>query len=495
MKNSILLLTLFLMVFTGCKKEDTTPPDPVVKSRFTVTNDDYDGFKISIKNDSQEATSYLWDFGDGNTGTQSDSVFSYTYAEAGTYTITLTAKNGTITDVSSKEVVISGMTFRQFLGGNDASGKVWNLEWEAGVVMLNPDNYGDWWYSWTKNHGFPLEQRNTVRHHNYIFKPDGTFEFQTEGWTIRPGFLFGDAPDPKGWPDDSTWISSAGTDCSTWGNNSNLTYEIGEASYYSDCKYGRIVMQGKGGHLGPMDSGTESVVDAPAESTFYEVYYYADGGDQPDTLVLFTPWGGNENGVGEARGAQIGRITLVSYKDPSQIPPDETEVVVEKPLEANDISDNFDDEAVNITWVEDNNPALFDDNFDNPYPGGIDNSAKVAKYVRGTQDYANLQFELPFRMDLSTRNVFKMKVYIENDAAVKTVSVKLQDTKMGGNAWQTQTEVKKENVTSGEWVELTFDFSAVSTNTDYDKVVVQFGDEGAAKGDGTFYFDDFALQQ
>jgi PKD repeat protein len=234
MKNSILLLTLFLMVFTGCKKEDTTPPDPVVKSRFTVTNDDYDGFKISIKNDSQEATSYLWDFGDGNTGTQSDSVFSYTYAEAGTYTITLTAKNGTITDVSSKEVVISGMTFRQFLGGNDASGKVWNLEWEAGVVMLNPDNYGDWWYSWTKHHGFPLDQRNTVRHHNYIFKPDGTFEFQTEGWTIRPGFLFGDAPDPKGWPDDSTWMSSLGTDCSTWGNNSNLTYEIGEACGIAD---------------------------------------------------------------------------------------------------------------------------------------------------------------------------------------------------------------------------------------------------------------------
>jgi len=254
------------------------------------------------------------------------------------------------------------------------------------------------------------------------------------------------------------------------------------------------VLKGQGGHIGPMDSGTENVVDTPADSTFYEVYYYADGGDQPDTLVLFTPWGGNENGVGEARGVQIGRITLVSYKNASQIPPDETEVVVDKPIEANDISDNFDDPAVNIDWVQDNNPALFNDSLDNPYPGGINTSARVAKYVRGTSDYANLQFELPFRMDLSTRNVFKMKVYIENDAAVKTVSVKLQDTKMGANAWQTQTEVKKENVTSGEWVELTFDFSSVSTNTDYDKVVVQFGDEGDAKGDGTFYFDDFALQ-
>ena len=494
MKNSVLLFLFIFSLVSGCKKDNTTP-DPVVKSRFTVTNDDYDGFKVNIKNDSEESLAYEWDFGDGTTGVQSDSSFSYTYASAGTYTITLTAKNGNVTDISTKDVTISGMTFSQFLGGNDATGKIWRLEYNAGMVMLNPDNYGDWWYSWTKNHGFPVDQRNTVRHHQYIFKPDGSFEFKTEGWTIRPGAFFGDAPDPKGWADEVSWTSLDGKDLSTWGSNSNLTYEIqSSATYYANCAYGRILLKGKGGHLGPMDSGTELVVDEPAEETFYEVYYYADGGDQPDTLVLFTPWGGNENGVGEARGPQIGRITLVAYKDASQIPADEVEVVVEKPLEANDISDNFDDDAVNITWVEDNNPALFDENFDNPFPGGINTSAKVAKYVRGTEDYANLQFELPFRMDLSTRNVFKMKVYVDDAAAVKTVSVKLQDTKMGGNAWQTQTEKKIQDVTSGSWVELTFDFSDVSTNQDYDKVVVQFGDEGAAKGDGTFYFDDFNLQ-
>jgi len=90
--------------------------------------------------------------------------------------------------------------------------------------------------------------------------------------------------------------------------------------------------------------------------------------------------------------------------------------------------------------------------------------------------------------------VFKMKVYIDAAATVPVVSMKLQDTKMGGNAWQTQTEVKKTGVATGQWVELTFDFSSVSTNELYDKIVVQFGDEGSNKGDGLFYFDDLQLQ-
>lgn len=494
MKNKILWLFLLLGVtFSGCNK-DEGDPIPEVKSRFTVLNDENDGFKVNIQNDSEAALTYEWDFGDGSTGTQSDTAFSHTYEAAGTYTITLTAVNGTVKDISTKEVVVAGMTFKQFLAGTEAAGKIWRLEYEAGMVMLNPANYGDWWYSWTKNHGFALELRNTVRHNQYIFKPNGSFEFKTEGWTLRPGQFFGATPDPKGWPDEASWEAN-GKDCSAWGNNANLTFEIQNASYYADCKFGRIVLKGKGGHIGPMDTGTELVVDEPAEETFYEVYHYGEGGSEPDTLVLFTPWGGNENGAGAARGTQIGRITLVAYKSEAQIPADEEpEVVVEKPLKAENISDNFDDEAVNITWVQDNTPALFDEAFDNPASGGINTSAKVAKYVRGTQDYANIQFELPFRMNLTTRNVFKMKVYIDAAAAVKTVAVKLQDTKMGGNAWQTQTEKKIQDVATGSWVELTFDFSEVATNENYDKIVVQFGDEGANKGDGTFYFDDFQLQ-
>jgi len=490
--NFWFMAVALVFAFVSCKKDNNTP-ELVIKARFTVTNDTIDGFKVNIHNDSENATSFEWSFGD-NTAVvvKSDSVFTYSYATAGTYQITLTAKSGTKTATMTNPITIAGKTFKQFLAGTAVTGKSWKLEYNAGVVMLNPANYGDWWYSWTKNHGFPIDMRNTVRHNEYIFKPNGSFEFKSNGFTIRPGFLFGAAPALQGWADSVSWTPSAGPNCSAWGNNASLTFSLGTAAYYADCKLGKILLNGAGGHLGPIDDGTINVVGEPATQTFYEVYHYADGGDQPDTLVLFTPWGGNENGVGVARGAQIGRITLVAYKNVSQIPADEIEVIVGKPLETHDIADNFDTPGT-MTWVQDNSPALFDENFDNPFPGGINTSAKVAKYVRGTMDYANMQFELPFRMDLSTRNVFKVKVYIDPAAAVKTVSLKLQDTKMGGNAWQTQTEVKLQTLDSGSWIELTFDFSSVATNVNYDKIVLQFGDEGANKGDGTFYFDDFRL--
>src|SRR5690606_29037833 len=54
---------------------------------------------------SNGATSYVWDFGDGNTSTDADPAYSYT--NAGTYTVTLTATNGTCTDVFTQTIVVN----------------------------------------------------------------------------------------------------------------------------------------------------------------------------------------------------------------------------------------------------------------------------------------------------------------------------------------------------------------------------------------------------
>jgi len=48
-----------------------------------------DGKTILTRNESKNAVSYLWDFGDGNTSTEKD--VEHTYDQAGAYTITLTA--------------------------------------------------------------------------------------------------------------------------------------------------------------------------------------------------------------------------------------------------------------------------------------------------------------------------------------------------------------------------------------------------------------------
>ncbi|MEO0724788.1 MAG: PKD domain-containing protein, partial [Bacteroidota bacterium] len=59
---------------------------------------------VTLTDQSSNADNISWDFGDGNTA--SGSLSSYTYAQEGTYTITLTAENECGTDVATQEVML-----------------------------------------------------------------------------------------------------------------------------------------------------------------------------------------------------------------------------------------------------------------------------------------------------------------------------------------------------------------------------------------------------
>ncbi len=76
---------------------------PIANFVFSVTN-----FSASFTNTTFSGTSYLWDFGDGNTSTQANPVHSYT--ANGTYTVTLTATNACGTSVHTETVVVSVST-------------------------------------------------------------------------------------------------------------------------------------------------------------------------------------------------------------------------------------------------------------------------------------------------------------------------------------------------------------------------------------------------
>lgn len=167
-----------------------------------------------------------------------------------------------------------------------------------------------------------------------------------------------------------------------------------------------------------------------------------------------------------------------------------------KPYEAADVQDNFENNGWGtITdWIF-QNPGL------DPLPttaDPLDGSNTVADYNRtGTFEWTNAQAELAHRMDLTVRNVFEMDVYFpsSNDYSgplSETVALKLQNSLLGPNAWQTQTEVIVTVPERDQWVTVTFDFSSVASNEDYDKIVVQFGGEGHW-APGQFYFDNIEL--
>jgi hypothetical protein len=84
--------------------------------------------------------------------------------------------------------------------------------------------------------------------------------------------------------------------------------------------------------------------------------------------------------------------------------------------------------------------------------------------------------------------------WITNKKLLPQVAVKLQDSSKGGNAWETQKEIVKDNLEKDKWLELTFDFSSEAGRTDFDQIIIQFGGEGHA-APGIFFFDDFSFSK
>ena len=96
---ALLACVVFL---THCSKSDD-PDKPT--STFTYVADNK---VVTFTNTSKNATSYSWDFGDGNTSTNANLV--NTYSNAGTYSVTLTVAGpgGSSTLVRTNYIIARG---------------------------------------------------------------------------------------------------------------------------------------------------------------------------------------------------------------------------------------------------------------------------------------------------------------------------------------------------------------------------------------------------
>ncbi|WP_205503745.1 PKD domain-containing protein [Rufibacter psychrotolerans] len=451
----ITLLFLASFAWVGCELEDPElglPPTPE-QVTFTYAYDDENPNIVHFKS-TAPGFKALWDFGNGKTaeGTEVEGAFPL----KGDYTVKLTI----------------------YTAGGSASNTQTVAIAQTNPAMLNREDYN-----------FLTGGANQLEGKTWVFSPVGPMNF-------------GGEPANGG----NNWWSQTLAQQDPCMQDDEYTFSLAGFKFENKSK----------GAMWGIDNGTENVCvpqpGTPVASTWN--LYEANGKvmlslSNGETIA----WDDNE-GVYEVMELSENRLHIrkvccggAGVRNYVLVPKGYTPPVVEKPYKAADLFDNFDD-AGNFTWVLDH--VLFNESFDNPAQLGNNTSAKVARYIKEAgqvNEFANLSIDLGYRMDLTQRHVFKLKVFLPsyNDyvtqngedwsptkSLAKQVAVKLQNSLLGGNAWTTQAEVIQQVTQLDQWVELTFDFGAHTARTDFDKVVVQIGGE-AHFNPGIFYLDDFRL--
>lgn len=140
----------------------------------------------TFTNLSYDATSYLWEFGDGQTSTEANPV--HTYTDAGIYTVTLHGTRGTSTVQVSKEITISGD-----VSANNIAGAAWRIRNEANSIFVGPGLGSlDWWQvppAFLDGSSTGTDDWSCITNDEFIFNANGTYEYSTNGDARNDGYM------------------------------------------------------------------------------------------------------------------------------------------------------------------------------------------------------------------------------------------------------------------------------------------------------------------
>lgn len=129
MKTPFLTLILMAVVFISCQKDE---PAPVAE--FTISKTEaYLQESIKFANQSQNANSYAWDFGDGNTSTDKEP--AHTYNQSGLMTVKLTAKGAGENSSSQQLTVYPGTASYQVNNQSSFGFRVYGFYFDGEDVL------------------------------------------------------------------------------------------------------------------------------------------------------------------------------------------------------------------------------------------------------------------------------------------------------------------------------------------------------------------------
>ena len=503
MKNIIktgVLLSMFAWLFTACEPQEFDSPDaresnpPTAEEMTADITSGSDAFHFNMVSNAEVSgiATVKWDLGNGNTATGKE-VSAY-YPLPGTYEVKLiiTTNNGASTEkvvgqIVQEETDYSIFTSEKFIflsgGIDDLDGKTWVLDSLAkGHLGGGPAGSAglEWWSA------DPLAKQGV----GVLY--DDEINFQINGFKVNlinhgqsyvKDFVASSNGYSNGYVDDTDWVVDFSPAEGSWfvedkdgktyltlsGSTRmfpifdvgavNGTYEIlnieenllelvaaggdGNAWHY------RLIPKG---YVKPSVSAEISVTEA-AEINTYDVsltnvdvpsgqtisgvtFNFGDGdpitSDDYTAVASHTYMRAGTYTITTVVTTSVGDLNMSETVTVASNHPDYVPFLLDEMVMYNDFSEvkmapvNGQDCSVSIVA----NPEKV-------YPN---RSSSVAFYSKTNNQWANANMELPsgYRFDIRSISTFKIMVY---GNAGDVVLLKLENTDMGGNAWQTGVEL------------------------------------------------------
>jgi hypothetical protein len=488
--KTAMLAALAMFLITACEPQEIDDYDlgaaPTAEDlNFTMEPSVESPNIIQFTNTSSVPGVALWDFGNGSEG--KGQMPKAQYPLQGSYEIKMTlATSGGIASIS-KMLEIEGNDMSLFdhplytklTGGIDAlEGKTWVVDqYAAGALGVGPadsDN-PDWWEDTANG-----KAGSSFYEQKYTFKQVGVemiWENQGYIYTNQAG---ADALAAKGYT-DATLNPDVGDFDVAYQPNDSYTFALNISEMTLTLSDEAFISFYTG-------SSTYEILSIDEERMYLRNQSVVEPGNVWYVKLV------------------VEELNIEPDEPDEPDEPEPTPDLLEVPL-----FEDFEDQEFDVLFDGQDMGDLTSYSIENPASDDVNTSSNVVLYQKkaGTF-YSNMFFVADeYKFDLSNQNQITLKVYIPSDNDYETennvagnwitntkllpsLAVKLQNNEKGESAWETQTEIVKNDIVMDEWIELNFDFSDVADREDYDKIVIQFGMEGH-DGGGVFYFDDFSF--
>jgi PKD repeat protein len=488
--KALLFMGVVMFALVSCKKEEDPAPDPIASFQFEISGTNY--LMVTFTNFSQNAVTYSWNFGDGNTSTEASPVHTYTGEDD--YTVVLTATNKDGVDHQFQAVITITDPDKALKKLTGEVSKTWKLYRVGTSMSLGPDasNPGGWWPGLENNGARPCSYYQEFTFHfngSYVFDDKDSFWGEYGVWGAIDGFPNSSLFETCFAAIPENMVNAKGDDVSAWlSGTHSFTYNVSA---------GTVTLTGNGAWIGIPKLGTTDYTVVPVSSVTFNVSITEHTGYDLMTVTFNYGAGG------------LWTIVYVNYSNPALEP---AVVVEEQP---------WGEDLANITPVELSHTfetassyeligtiggaSILTTGEDDPAGG----ATKVGKLARTADQYQEATLRVspdPKDIEFDNLTTISIDVYLPSsntyDPLTKKVIIGFGDVSATQQWWNGLIQYESAELALDTWVTVTFEldtpsYSSVAGQTPFDRddldmIFIQLGGGGHTTA-ATFYVRNFVI--